>query len=681
MIGVNLKNRLHWQELAIRTAFVLVTVTCIVWFMPRDKSIDFKFEVNKVWSYPDLTARFKFNVFRSKAAIRAEQKERLKQYKPYYIYNEKIGKEKINAFKKDYGLMGFGLQFNYMRTLSAVLDTIYRDGVVDTREQLTAKNDTLKLRQGYNTTGYVLARGVATPREAYQKILNHPQLAGYEDVVSRMNLNEYIVPNLTYDSQFSDSVRNELMKVATSSGTVDVGEIIIRRGEKVDELTYQKLTSYMDEMNRHHVSEQSPMNIIGEAVYVLLLVVGFTLFLGFYRKDYFENLRSACMIYVIMTIFAILASLLVSHSMLHVYILPFAIVPVFIRVFMDSRTALMAHVTVVLICACFLLRPLEFIAVELAMGFTAIFMLHELSSRSQFFWTAVVTTLVGMLMRLALFMIRNQDMTYFDPWDYYYLIICGVLIFCSYPLIYLIEKTFGFLSEITLIELSDTNKDLLRLMSEVAPGTFQHSIQVGNLAAEIARKLGANAQLVRTGALYHDIGKTQNPIYYTENQSGGISPHDHLSYVESAQMIISHVTEGIRLANKYHLPTQIRDLIATHHGLGKTKFFYIKYKNEHPDEPVDELLFTYPGPNPFTMEQAILMMADSVEAASRSLPDYTEQSIRDLVDRLIDSMVSEGYFRECPITFRDIAYAKTVLIEKLKTIYHTRISYPEENKG
>ena len=677
MITVNLKNRLRWHELAIRTAFVLVTVTCIVWFMPRDKSIDYKFEVNKVWSYPDLTARFKFNVFRSKSAIRAEQAERLKHYKPYFIYNEKIGKEKISAFKKDYGLMGYGLQFNYMRTLSALLDTIYREGIVDTREQLSANIDTLKLRQGHKTTGSVPASQVSTPREAYQKILNHPQMEGYHDVVSKMNLNEYIVPNLAYDSQFSDSVRNELMKVATSSGTVDVGEIIIRRGEKVDELTYQKLTSYLEEMNRQRVSEQSPMNIIGECIYVLLLVVGFTLFLGFYRKDYFENLRSACMIYVVMTIFAILASLLVSHSMLHVYILPFAIVPVFIRVFMDSRTALMAHIIVVLICACFLLRPLEFIAVELAMGFTAIFMLHELSSRSQFFWTAVVTTLVGMLMRLALFMIRSQDMTYFDPWDYYYLLFCGVLIFCSYPLIYLIEKAFGFLSEITLIELSDTNKDLLRLMSEVAPGTFQHSIQVGNLAAEIARKLGANAQLVRTGALYHDIGKTQNPIYFTENQLGGISPHDHLSYVESAQMIISHVTEGIRLANKYHLPAQIRDLIATHHGLGKTKFFYIKYKNEHPNEEVDELLFTYPGPNPFTMEQAILMMADAVEAASRSLPDYTEQSIRNLVDRLIDEMVNEGFFRECPITFRDIAYAKTVLIEKLKTIYHTRISYPE----
>lgn len=680
MINVNFKTKLSWHEVAIRAAFVLITVTCIVWFMPRDKREEFKFEINKVWNHPDLTARANFNVFKSQATIEAEQREVLKLYKPYYIYNEKTGKERISAFRKSYGLMAYALQFNYLRTLTAVMDSIYRQGIIDTRDPLANNIDTLRRVQADHATP-IPVKNVVTPREAYERVVNHPQMSGYREVLAKMNLNEYLVPNLTYDSRYSDSVRNYLLKgVATSSGTVQAGEIIIRRGERIDETAFQKLTSYKRAMDRQHVAEHSPMNLIGEAIYVLLFIMGFTIFLGYYRKDYFDNIRSACMIYVVLTIFTILASLLVSHSMLHVYILPFAIVPVFIRVFMDSRTALMAHITVVMICACFMHFPLEFISVELAMGFTAIVMLHELSSRSQFLWTALVTTLIGMLIRLSVFLIRNQDMTYFDPWDYYYLLICGVLIFCSYPLIYLIEKTFGFVSEITLIELSDTNKELLRTMSEVAPGTFQHSIQVGNLAAEIARKLGANAQLVRTGALYHDIGKTQNPIYYTENQSGGLNPHDQLSYIESAQMIISHVTEGIRLANKYHLPTQIRDLIATHHGLGKAKYFYIKYKNEHPDEQVDELLFTYPGPNPFTMEQAILMMADGVEAASRSLPDYTEQSIRSLVDRIIDGMVDEGFFRECPITFRDIAYAKTVLIEKLKTIYHTRISYPEEKK-
>jgi len=339
----------------------------------------------------------------------------------------------------------------------------------------------------------------------------------------------------------------------------------------------------------------------------------------------------------------------------------------------------MAHITMVLICASVLQHPLEFIAVEMVAGLTAIFSLRELSSRSQLFWTAVLVTVAATLTSVSLDWIRDNSVVRTDYGEVNFLIINGLLLFCSYPLLYLIEKAFGFTSNITLIELSDMNKDLLRRMSEVAPGTFNHSIQVANLAGEIAQKIDAKSQLVRTGALYHDIGKITNPIYFTENQTG-VNPHKGMTYIESAQMIISHVTEGMKLADKYNLPDVIKQFIATHHGLGKAKYFFIQQKNAFPDENIDELLFTYPGPNPFTKEQAILMMADSVEAASRSLPDYTEKTIRDLVNRIIDGQVAEGYFKDCPITFRDIAYAKTVLIEKLKTIYHTRISYPELKK-
>ena len=287
----------------------------------------------------------------------------------------------------------------------------------------------------------------------------------------------------------------------------------------------------------------------------------------------------------------------------------------------------------------------------------------------------MIVTIVAMTMNFAFDLIRMTEFSEFDMSYYNYLIINGILLLFAYPLLYLIEKTFGFISDITLIELSNTNNPMLRRMSEVAPGTFQHSIQVGNLASEIANKIGAKAQLVRTGALYHDIGKIINPIYFTENQSG-INPHEDISEIESAQIIISHVTEGLKMAERNDLPSIIKDFICTHHGHGKAKYFYVKYKNEHPDEDVDDLLFTYPGPNPFTREQAILMMADATEAASRSLPDYTEKSIRELVNRLIDGMVADGYFKECPITFRDITYAKTVLCDKLKTIYHARVSYP-----
>ena len=260
---------------------------------------------------------------------------------------------------------------------------------------------------------------------------------------------------------------------------------------------------------------------------------------------------------------------------------------------------------------------------------------------------------------------------------YTYFALNGVFLLFAYPLLFLLEKVFGFTSNVTLVELSNINNDLLRRMSELAPGTFQHSMQVANLAAEAAIRIGAKTQLVRTGALYHDIGKMENPAFFTENQLGDMNPHKSLSYEQSSQVVINHVTDGLKLAEKHNLPKAIKDFISTHHGRGKTKFFYISWKNEHPGEEPDEECFTYPGPNPFTRETAILMMADSVEAASRSLVEYTEESINNLIDKIIDSQVAEGYFKECPITFRDISIIKTVFKEKLRTAYHTRISYPE----
>ena len=516
---------------------------------------------------------------------------------------------------------------------------------------------------------------------AYEQIFQDESLAKHKDILQKCNLNDYISSNLTYDKERSEASLNELRNsIALASGIVQRGQKIVDRGDIVDKKTYNILMSYKKETERREEGKKGlSLVIVGQVLYVMILIACFTIYLTLFRKDYFEKARSTAMLYSLIVLFTVIASLMVEHSVLHVYIVPFAMVPIFIRVFMDSRTAFMAHFTMITICACILQHPLEFICVETVAGLTAIFSLRELSSRSQLFWTAVFVTFASALANLSLEWIRNSDILKLSLSEYNYIVINGILLFCSYPLLYLIEKTFGFTSNITLIELSDMNKTLLRKMSEVAPGTFQHSIQVGNLAAEIANKIGAKSQLVRTGALYHDIGKMMNPVYFTENQSG-VNPHEKLGAIDSAQMIISHVTEGVKLAEKYNLPNTIRDFISTHHGLGKTKFFYIQYKNTHPNEDVDELLFTYPGPNPFTKEQAILMMADTVEAASRSLPDYTEKTIRELVNKLIDAQVAEGYFKDCPITFRDIAYAKTVLIEKLKTIYHTRLSYPELKK-
>jgi putative nucleotidyltransferase with HDIG domain len=685
MEKIEFKTDITWRSVALRVALVLGTVAIIVWFMPRDNKFNFKMEVDKVWLYNDLNAQFDFPVYKTDSLVQAERDEVLNDFAPYYVYRNDVAarqeKQLTNHLNKNFH--GFGRHFQQVMINS--LHAVYAKGIVDTKEPLNHSSDSSQMlrRIDDKDVTMVSALQVMTPREAYERILQASELGVYRDILKEIDLNNFLEPNLTYDEDRTESARLDLLNsIPLAVGVVQSGQKIVSQGEVVTEQTYQILASYKKEIDRRYETDSAfNLMVIGEALYVLLLITLFIIYLSLYRKEFFEKMRYVGMLFSLVIIATLMASLLVGHSLLHVYILPFAIVPIFVRVFMDSRTAIVTLLTVVLICASILQKPLEFIAVEMVAGLVAVYSLRELSSRSQLFWTAILTTMVAMFTNLAVFMIRHNDFTQIDDNEYVYLAICGIIIFCSYPMLYLFEKFFGFISDITLIELSDMNKDLLRRMSEVAPGTFQHSIQVGNLAAEIARKIGGNPQLVRTGALYHDIGKMQNSIYFTENQSGGINPHDGLTYIESAQIIISHVTEGLKLADKYGLPVQIRDLIATHHGQGKAKYFYIKYKNEFPDQPVDDLLFTYPGPNPFTKEQAILMMADAVEAASRSLPDYTEQSIRQLVHKLIDTMVEDGFFHECPITFRDIEYAKTVLIEKLKTIYHTRIGYPEMNSA
>ena len=683
MSNFNLRENIIWHDILIRVLLVIVTVAIVVWIMPHDNTNLFHVEQGKPWKYAELTAPFDFPIYKAESVVKHERDSIMKEYQPYYKYNVEIERQMVHKFTTDYADGIPNVPDDYISIISNRLHSLYQQGIMESKEYETLRSDTTNMINIVNkkqaTSVSILE--VYSAKRAYEQLFMDEKLIPMRAALQKCNLNNYIIPNLTYDRQRSETSRNELMaSIPLASGLVQKGQKIVDRGEIVTDRTYRIIDSYVRENDRRNQDKtQNQISLIGQILYVSVLMICFTLYLSLYRKDYFENSRNAAMLYTFIVIFALLTALFVRNTFIHVYILPYAMVPIFIRIFMDSRTAFMTHTTMVLICANMLQHPFEFTVVELVAGLVAITSLRELSKRSQLFRTAIVITLSCIIVNLAFDWTKATALSQIDYSIYNYLILNGIALLFAYPLLYLIEKTFGFTSDITLIELSNTNSPLLRRMSEIAPGTFNHSIQVANLAGEIANKIGAKAQLVRTGALYHDIGKLANPIYYTENQSG-IDPHEMLTDIESAQIIISHVTEGLRMADKEGLPKVIRDFIATHHGLGKTKFFYIRYKNEHPDEPVDDLLFTYPGPNPFTREHACLMMADSVEAASRSLPDYTEQSIRGLVEKIIDTQVAEGYFRECPITFRDIQYAKTVLIEKLKTIYHTRISYPSEKK-
>ena len=683
MTFFNLKTDITWRDFLIRCGLVVATVAVIVWLLPRDHQNSFKIEKGKPWIHADLKAPFDFPVYKSEAAVKAERDSMMSLYEPYFNYNKETEGVQIRQFMKDYNKGIPGLPNDYISIIVNCLHRIYQKGIMSNADYALYNKDTTQMVRVVSSRNAVSVQisKIYSTVTAYEMLFLDPLISSHRDILQKCSLNDYITPNLIFDKDRSEAVLSDLHNsIPLASGLVQRGQKIIDRGDIVDANTYEVLLSFQKEQERREKTEQQiSVTIMGQILYVSVLVICFTVFLTLFRKDYFDKPRALTMLYALIILFTTISSVMVEHSVLHVYIIPFAMVPIFIRVFMDSRTAFMAHVTMIMICACVLQHPLEFIAVEAVAGIVAIYSLRELSSRSQLFWTAVLVTAAGAIINLSLAWIRDNSFTRIDYGEFNYLAINGLLLFCSYPLLYLIEKAFGFTSNITLIELSDMNKDLLRRMSEVAPGTFNHSIQVGNLAGEIAQKIGAKSQLVRTGALYHDIGKIPNPIYFTENQSG-VNPHEGMSYIDSAQTIIRHVTDGLKLADKYNLPDVIKEFISPHHGQGKAKYFYVQQKNAFPDEAVDDLLFTYPGPNPFTKEQAILMMADSVEAASRSLPDYTEKSIRDLVNRIIDGQVEEGYFKECPITFRDIQYAKTVLIEKLKTIYHTRVSYPELKK-
>ena len=676
-------RKLKWRNFLSRTLLVLITVLLIVWALPRNESKQFRYDIGKPWMYGSFIAKFDFPIYKTDEAIKEQEDSLLETYQPYYNYDPAVEKKQVSKFLADYQNGIPGLPHNYVRLIADRLHRLYQAGIMDTPEYNEAYRDStsqVRLVSGNNAQSISLACVYST-LSAYEQLFIDEQIAMQRPILQRCNLNNYIEPNLIYDKGKSETERNDLLSsIPPASGMVMSGQKVIDRGDIVDEYTYRVLSSFEREIKRRSATQTQITNtIIGQVIFVTLMVFLFTMYLGLFRRDYFNKPRSIAMLYTLITLFPVVVSLMMRHNFLSVYMLPFAMVPIFVRVFMDSRTAFVCHVTMILICTTAVRYQYEFIIIQLVAGLIAIYSLRELTRRAQVFKTAILVGIGSTFVYLALQLMQDNDFSSMDHDMYYHFVVNAVLLLIAYPMMYIIEKMFGFVSSVTLFELSNTNRGLLRDLSEIAPGTFQHSITVGNLAAEIANKIGANALLVRTGALYHDIGKMKNPVFFTENQAG-VNPHDTLTYQESARIIISHVTEGVKLAERENLPTIIRDFIVTHHGTGITKFFYIKYKNEHPEEEVDPAPFTYPGPNPFTREQAILMIADGVEAASRSLPEYTEESIYTLVNRMIDQDVTDGYFKECPITFRDLAIAKLVLIERLKAIYHTRISYPEMKK-
>jgi len=670
-----------YKELLYKIAFFVFTVGIITYFMPREGKFNYQYDINKPWRYGLLTASHDFPIYKNESVIKKEQDSLMTYFQPYYNYNPYVADSALRKLDNDYrSKLSSHIPATYYTYLRKKLVNVYKNGILSSDDYTRLLNN--------HTNGVMIAwkqsaksvpfSSLSTIKNAYEYIIWSDTAHYKVGLLQYCNLNQYIVPNLTYDKVKSVMAKKDLMSsVAIATGLVQSGQKIIDRGEIVDKYTFDILESLKHETNNRSGSQNQFLTIIGgQALFVGIIIILFMVYLELFRKDYYNTRKNLFLMFSVIVLYVVITEFMIKYHWFNVYIIPFAILPMVVRIFLDSRTAFWAHFVTITICSIFLRYPFEFLLLQLTAGMVAIYSLRELSRRSQLFRSAIFVAASYAIVNLSLDLMQVNEISGINLNMYINFAINCIFLLFTYPLLVLFEKGFGFISNVTLVELSDTNNKLLRRLSEEAPGTFQHCVNVGNLAAAAADQIGGRSLLVRTGALYHDIGKLNNAVFFTENQRG-INPHKSLDYEQSAQIVIEHVADGLKLADKNNLPKQIKDFISTHHGKGQAKYFLVSWMNEHPNEQPDLSKFTYPGPNPFTKETALLMMADGVEAASRSLTEFTEENIDKIVDNIIDSQVNDGYFKECPITFKDIATTKAVFKEKLRTMYHTRISYPE----
>ena len=584
------KKSFSWKDLSYKSLLFIGTVALIVYFLPRDGKFNYQFDINKPWKYGQLIATFDFPIYKDEAIVKREQDSLMALFQPYYELDKKVEKEAIAKLKENYhtNLKGILPSTDYLRYIERTLKEIYQAGIVSTEaiQQLYKDSTSAIMVIDDKLANSHPIEGIYTVKKAYEYLLTADSVHFNREILRQCSLNEYISPNLTFDEQRTQTAKEEILNnYSWANGLVVSGQKIIDRGEIISLETYNILESLRKEsIKRNESMGQSRLILGGQILFVGMLMLCFMLYLDLFRKDYYQRKGSLSLLFTLIVFYSIVTAFMMTHNLFNVYIIPYAMLPIIIRVFLDSRTAFLTHVITILICSISLRFPHEFILTQLAAGMVAIFSLRELSQRSQLFRTALLVILTYAAVYFSFELMTENglanDFSKLNIRMYTYFFINGILLLFAYPLLFLLEKTFGFTSNVTLVELSNINNDLLRQMSETVPGTFQHSMQVANLAAEAAIRIGAKSQLVRTGALYHDIGKMENPAFFTENQSGGVNPHKNLGYEQSAQVVISHVTDGLKLADKHNLPKVIKDFISTHHGRGKTKYFYISWKNE-----------------------------------------------------------------------------------------------------
>ncbi|MCD7937201.1 MAG: HDIG domain-containing protein [Tannerellaceae bacterium] len=673
------------KKVSLHVIIYFVFIALVIgWFFPREGKFRYQFSEGKPWRYELLTAPSDFPIYKTDEEVKAERDSILKTFRPYYDLNTAIGTEQIDKLREAYRYnINPDITATYMQYIENSLSRVYNIGVVSAQElENLNKNNYDIVNILDNTVSEVRYKNeFFTVRTAYEFVLDNAPTYLKRETLQACDINNYLTENVFFNKEKSDMAREELIRsVSPSNGMVQAGERIVDRGEIIDHHTYNVLRSLktVHESRSGGIKRQRVITA-GEYILVFGILLCFWLYLKSFRPRILANRKNCIFLLSCILVSCLITEFCTRYGLFNVYILPYAIVPIVVRVFVDSRTSLFTHLVIVLICSMMVPFPQEFLFMQIVAGMVVTFSLRDLSERSDLIRCAFYLYLSYAVSYLSLTLYNEGDFHKINWMMLLYFGINFILLMFTYILVYMLEKVFGYVSSITLVELSNTNSPLLKKLSELAPATFQHSLQVSILASEAAARIGANAPLVRTGALYHDIGKMANPVFFTENQKS-VNPHDQLSLEESAQIIINHVTEGVKMAEKNKLPQEIISFIRTHHGSGKTRYFYNTFKNKYPDKEIDEARFTYPGPNPSTKETAILMMADAVEAASRSLKEHTEETIRDLVNKIVDGQIAEGLMKNTPLTYRDVEEIKNVFVERLKIMYHTRITYPDLKK-
>lgn len=668
----------YWKQ----TLIFLAATILIVWLMPRTATSTYIYEVNRPWNYKLLTAPFDIPVKLDSLSVKEAYDSIDRTFAPIFRFNTATNDEvKRRATEAMSGVSG--VSYSMRQRIETKVRELYTSGVVDEavyNEIATGRTPSIRLAHDNLLTSRPAA-GLRSPRKAYEWL--KAQLPGDEAhyAIEQSNIASLLVPNVVIDTATTQRIKEDLYRKASAPiGVIQQGERIIDRGDIVTLQLYTVLNTYEQMLNeRGGSSGGKAIYVVGaKLLYVGLLLFMLGLFLFMFRRRLFDDLKVCTFLAGTITVFSIFAFIMAHQLSAGLYIVPFTMLPIMVLVFFDGRTALFSLLVSVLIAAVIAPFPLEFIFMQFIAGVTAINSLRELSRRSQLLRTAVLVFVAYSAAYVAVNLVNTGSFASLSGRVFGYCAINAVFISFAYVIIFVFERLFGFTSLVALVELSDINHPLLRELSRECPGTFQHSMAVSNLAADAAARVGANVQLVRAGALYHDIGKIDNPAFFTENQHG-VNPHDALDPKQSARIILGHVADGLRRADRANLPAVIRQFIAQHHGKGTARYFYLTWCKEHPED-TDPTAFTYPGPNPQTVESSILMMADSVEAASRSLKEYSADDITALVNRIIDTQIAEGLHADSPLSFRDVKLIKETFIQRLITIYHSRVAYPTDKK-